>query len=165
MTIDKPQHGSLASEAAIVSGQAFDKASKLFSFKKALALSTKDYVVICCLAILLLGGVVAVTYIKPLEYFHVLSREKLMAMVQENLHKTPLEFFKDLILPSFSSSGMAIQELWHAAGWNGVWAFLCLLPQTILEVVEVLFPVILVFHFLLDRELKEMIQQWAKSQK
>ncbi|WP_273721323.1 MULTISPECIES: hypothetical protein [unclassified Bartonella] len=159
MTIDKPQHGSLASEVAVVSGGAIDKASKLFSFKKALALSTKDYVVICCLAVLLLGGVVAITYIKPLEYFHVLSREKLMAMVQENLHKTPLEFFKDLILPSFSSSGMAIQELWHAAGWNGVWAFICFIPQEIFGITTTLFPVILVFHFLLDRELKEMIQQ------
>ncbi|WP_273760612.1 hypothetical protein [Bartonella sp. ML70XJBT.G] len=36
MTIDKPQHGSLASEVAVVLGQALDKASKLFSFKKAM---------------------------------------------------------------------------------------------------------------------------------
>ncbi|WP_345097177.1 hypothetical protein [Bartonella acomydis] len=165
MTIDKSQHESLNSRVPVASCSVFEKAAKLFSLKKAMTLSTKDYVVICCLAVLFLALCAAIAYITPLEYFHVLSRETLMAMVQENLHKGFLEKFQDLVLPQLSPHGMAIQKLWFAAGWNGVWAFLCLLPQTIFEIITVLFPVLLVCHFFLNHELKEMIQQWEKSPK
>lgn len=163
MTIDKPQHGSLDSEAVVVSGQAFDKASKLFSFKKSLALSTKDYAIIFCLTVILLVFFAAMAYyINPMEYsyapeeqFAVIAQESLRAMGQENIGKQAFET-SALLQKHFI-------ELLRAAGWNGVWFFLCCIPIAIVACFLVYFPLLFIFRAVVKREVKEMIQQWEKS--
>lgn len=54
-------------------------------------------------------------------------------------------------------------ELWRAAGWNGVWAFICLLPQGLLGCLIGFFPFIVFLRAILKRELKGMIQQLEQS--
>ncbi|WP_273721670.1 MULTISPECIES: hypothetical protein [unclassified Bartonella] len=163
MTIDKPQHGFLASEAVIVSGQAFDEASKLFSFKKSLALSTKDYVIICCLAVILLVFFAAMAYINPLEYFHVISKEQFEAIAQENLRAMGQENIGKQVFEAGALLQKHFIELWRAAGWNGVWALICCIPIAIFGFVFGFFPLLFIFCAVLKREVKGMIQQWEKS--
>ncbi len=163
MCMNKSQHQSLQGEAAVASQGMCGKESQLSSFRKALFLSKKDYVILFHLSLLALVFVIAVGYIKPLEFFHVVSQEQLKAMFQENTHKTLLENLKDLTLAQFSLGGMSMAEFLRAAGWNGVWAFLCMMLQAIFGITGVLFPLVFVFHFILNRELKEMIQKLEKS--
>ncbi|WP_246464877.1 hypothetical protein [Bartonella phoceensis] len=142
-----------------------DKEARLFSFKKASVLSTKDYVIIFCITLLGVVFFTAVTYIRPLEYFHVVTVEQLQEIARKNLQGTPLENFKNMFLGQFFLSGTNMGELWRAAGWNSVWVFLCSLPETIFGVAWTLFPLASIFHFILNRQLKEMIQQLEKSPK
>lgn len=163
MTIDKPQHGSLHREAAVVSGQAFDKASKLFSFKNSLALSTKDYVIIFCLTVIFLLFFATMAYINPLEYFHVISKEQFEAIAQESLRAMSQ---KDVGKQFFEASALLQKhfiELWRAAGWNGVWAFICCIPIAIFVFFFGFFLLLFIFRAVLKREVKGMIQQWEKS--
>ncbi len=146
-----------------MSGQAFDKASKLFSFKKALALSTKDYIIIFCLTVILLVFLIAMAYINPIEYFHVMSKEQLAVMAQESLRAMRQENIGNQFFETAALFQNYITELWRAAGWNGVWALLCLIPQNIFGVLFGFFPLLFIFRVVLKREVKEMIQQWEKS--
>ncbi|GAA4664712.1 hypothetical protein GCM10023262_11860 [Bartonella pachyuromydis] len=146
-----------------MSGKAFDKASKLFSFKKALALSTKDYVIIFCLTVIFLLFLAAMAYINPLEYFHVFSKEQFEAMAQESLRAMGQ---KNVGKQFFETSALLQKhfiELWWAAGWNGVWSFLCCIPIAIFVFFFGFFPLLFIFRAALKREIKEMIQQWEKS--
>ncbi|WP_244427525.1 hypothetical protein [Bartonella vinsonii] len=68
---------------AFVSQRVLGKESRLFFFKNKMVLSTKDYVIVCCLAMIALIAVAATTYMQPLEFFHVISKEQLQAMAKE----------------------------------------------------------------------------------
>ncbi|MCZ2158724.1 hypothetical protein NPX99_05480 [Bartonella sp. 220] len=143
------------------------KESQLFFFKNKMVLSTKDYVIICCLAVIALIAVATTIYMKPLEFFHVISKEQFKDIIQE----VPQEMFsKNLDAPSFQKNFQQqlyviqhVIELWRAAGWNGVWAFVCLFPQIILGCLIAFFPFIFFLRAILKRELKRVLQQLEKS--
>ncbi|WP_246464878.1 hypothetical protein [Bartonella phoceensis] len=139
-----------------------DKEFQLFSFKKAMLFSRKDYVMIFCISFIVLAVSAAIIYIKPLEFFHVISKEQLQEINQKRLQGAFLENLKDFVFGQISLGGVHVEKLWRAAGWNGVKALICFLPQVIFGISQMLFPVILIFHFLLDFDLKEMLQQLEK---
>ncbi|WP_019219512.1 hypothetical protein [Bartonella florencae] len=159
MIIEKSQYGSLQSEGAVVLQEKCDKASQLSSFKKALLLSMKDYALIFCVSLI----VVIVLYSNFMKFFHGLSEEQLTAMIQKNFHGTFLENLKNFFLGQMALDEIYIRELWATAGWESVWHFLCLIPQMIFGILQILLPIIFVFHFLLHDTLKDMIQQEEKS--
>ncbi|WP_375701094.1 hypothetical protein [Bartonella sp. AA81SXKL] len=150
MIEDKSQHQSAhKGDKAFVSQPVLDQSE---AFKKWTALSTGDYIIICCLAILLLVLFSASAYMSPLEFFHVISKEQLQAlgkMKQESLQESLKHPFQNPI----------IQHVLDA-GWNSVWAFLCLLPQIIFGVLFGLFPLFFVFNAVFKRDVKEMMLQW-----
>lgn len=162
--IDKSQHESFQKQGdtAFVSQGVLGKESRLFFFKNKMVLSTKDYIIIFCLAVLALIAVAATAYMQPLDFFHVISNEQLQAIIQQKPQGTFLENLKKLSQGQFLS-GVDMIEMWRAAGWNGVWAFLCLLPEVILGCFIVFFPSILFLHITLKRDLKQLIQQLEKS--
>ncbi|EJF97804.1 hypothetical protein LBE40_00125 [Bartonella taylorii] len=165
MTIDKTQHESFQKqgERAFVSQGALDKESKLLFFKKWMALSMGDTVIIFCLAVILLVTVGAISYINPLDFFHVLSKEQLQAMSQETIQNSFIENFKKFFGGEGLLSGAHMEKMWRAAGWNGVFAFICLIPNTIFGYLVGLFPGIFFLHIMLNRALKEMFQELEKS--
>ncbi|WP_156851442.1 hypothetical protein [Bartonella refiksaydamii] len=165
MTIDKTQHESFQKQdgTAFVSQGELDKESKLLFFKKWMVLSPRDTVVIFCLAVILLVLVVAIGYLNPLSFFHVISQEQLQAMAQENFQKSFIENLKIFFEGQGSLSGAHLEELWRAAGWNGVFAFICSLPNTIFGYLVGLFPGIFILHIMLNRALKEMFQELKQS--
>ncbi|WP_208441541.1 hypothetical protein [Bartonella raoultii] len=162
MSIDKlqhgPQHVSVHSDTTIVAQGIFDKKSKLFLLKKDSTLSIKDYLIIGCLSFI----VAVAMYSNFMKCFHGLSEEQLTAMIQQNLDGTLLENLKDLFLGQITLDGIYMEELWSTAGWESVWALICLIPQILFAIVQILFPIIFVFHFMLKGELQEMVQQVEK---
>ncbi|WP_375607595.1 hypothetical protein [Bartonella sp. AC142YNZD] len=150
MIEDKSQHQSAhKGDRAFVSQPVLDQSA---TFKKWMALSTGDYIIICCLAILLLVLFFASAYMNPLEFFHIMSKEQLQAlgqMKQESLQESLKHPFQNPI----------IQHVLDA-GWNSVWAFLCFLPQIIFGVLFGLFPLFFVFNAVFKRDVKEMMLQW-----
>lgn len=162
MHIDKssygPQQMSVRSDTAVVSQGAFDQKSD-FSLKKTSALSIKDYLIIGALSFI----VVVALYSNFMKCFHELSEEQLTAMFQKNFHGTFLENLKDLFLGQMSWDEIYRRELWSRAGWESVWNFICLIPQMLFGIAQILFPIIFVFHFMLKDELKEMVQHCEKS--
>lgn len=163
MTIDKSEGGSFQCNGTAVSSGAFDKASRIFSLKEALALSKKDYVIIFFLALISLVMISGFVFMKPLGYFDSIPKEQMQSLLQENMHKGFLQDLKDSFLDGFSMSGMYGAEMWRASGWNGVWILLFFIPLGILGVMQALFSVILVFFFILNCELKKIIQKLEKS--
>ncbi|WP_039758386.1 hypothetical protein [Bartonella queenslandensis] len=128
---------------------------QLAAFKKGMVLSTKDYVIIFCLAILLLVLFVATTYMQPWEFFHVISNEQFQEMgkmKQEDIQKM---FQANLEQPFNPIIGYL-----RDAGWNSVWAFLCLMPQMIFGVLLVFFPLFFVFLAIVKRDVKQMMLLW-----
>ncbi|UNE53940.1 hypothetical protein [Bartonella machadoae] len=161
MTTDEPQQQSLQQRggADFVSPSTFAKESRLLAFKDKMTLSTKDYVILFFLSLIILVFVVIVACIRPMELFHVVSKEQAEAIFQESLHKTLLENLKNMFLMGFSSSEMNMIELYRAAGWNSVWAYLFMMPQFIFMAPLSLFPLVVVLRLMLKRELKDMGQQ------
>ncbi|WP_375707674.1 hypothetical protein [Bartonella sp. AA1HLJMS] len=150
MIEDKSQHQfAHKGDKAFVSQPVLDQSE---AFKKLTALSTGDYIIICCLAILLLVLFSASAYMDPLEFFHVISKEQLQAlgqMKQESLQESLKHPFQNPI----------IQHVLDA-GWNSVWAFLCFLPQIIFGVLFGFCPLFFVFNAVFKRDVKEMMLQW-----
>ncbi|WP_375677005.1 MULTISPECIES: hypothetical protein [unclassified Bartonella] len=150
MIEDKSQHQSAyKGDKAFVSQPVLDQSE---AFKKWMALSTGDYIIICCLAILLLVLFSASAYMSPLEFFHVISKEQLQAlgkMKQEDFQEMSQSFIQ---IPAI--------EFLRNLGWNGVWAFLCLLPQIIFGFLFGLFPLFSIFNAIFKRDAKEMMLQW-----
>ncbi|WP_375702357.1 hypothetical protein [Bartonella sp. AA89HNZF] len=150
MIEDKSQHQSAhKGDKAFVSQPVLDQSA---TFKKWMALSTGDYIIICCLAILLLVLFSASAYMDPLEFFHLISKEQLQAlgkMKQEDLQEMSQIFIQ---IPAI--------EFLRNLGWNGVWAFLCLLPQIIFGFLFGLFPLFSIFNAIFKRDAKEMMLQW-----
>ncbi|WP_375647091.1 hypothetical protein [Bartonella sp. AA56HLJMS] len=150
MIEDKSQHQfAHKGDKAFVSQPVLDQSE---AFKKLTALSTGDYIIICCLAILLLVLFSASAYMRPLEFFHVISKEQLQAlgkMKQEDFQEMSQSFIQ---IPAI--------EFLRNFGWNGVWAFLCLLPQIIFGVLFVLFPLFSIFNAISKRDAKEMMKLW-----
>ncbi|WP_375706935.1 hypothetical protein [Bartonella sp. AA126HLJHH] len=154
MIEDKSQHQSAhKGDKAFVSQPVLDQSE---AFKKLTALSTGDYIIICCLAILLLVLFSASAYMDPLEFFHVISKEQLQAlgqMKQESLQERLQESLKHPF------QNPIIQHVLDA-GWNSVWAFLCFLPQIIFGVLFGFCPLFFVFNAVFKRDVKEMMLQW-----
>ncbi|WP_375640319.1 hypothetical protein [Bartonella sp. MM55XZML] len=150
MIEDKSQQQSAhKGDKAFVSQPVLDQSA---TFKKWMALSTGDYIIICCLAILLLVLFSASVYMRPLEFFHIMSKEQLQAlgkMKQEDFQEMSQSFIQ---IPAI--------EFLRNFGWNGVWAFLCLLPQIIFGVLFVLFPLFSIFNAISKRDAKEMMKLW-----
>ncbi|WP_375672765.1 hypothetical protein [Bartonella sp. CL45QHWL] len=150
MIEDKSQHQSAHKrDKAFVSQSVLNQSA---TFKKWMMLSTSDYIIICCLAILLLVLFSASAYMSPLEFFHVISKEQLQAlgqMKQEDLQNMSQSF---IWVPAI--------EFLRNLGWNGVWAFLCLLPQMIFGVLFGFFPLFSIFNAIFKRDAKEMMLQW-----
>ncbi|WP_375644490.1 hypothetical protein [Bartonella sp. MR100HLJHH] len=148
MIEDKSQHQSAhKGDKAFVSQPVLDQSA---TFKKWMALSTGDYIIICCLAILLLVLFVATVYMDPLDFFHIMSKEQFKAlgqMKQEDFQEMSQSFIK---IPAI--------EFLRNFGWNGVWAFLCLLPQIIFGFLFVLFPLFSIFNAVFKRDAKEMMK-------
>ncbi|WP_375685790.1 hypothetical protein, partial [Bartonella sp. TT110JLCBS] len=130
MIEDKSQHQfAHKGDKAFVSQPVLDQSA---TFKKWMMLSTSDYIIICCLAILLLVLFSASAYMSPLEFFHVISKEQLQAlgkMKQEDLQNMSQSF---IWVPAI--------DLIRNLAWTGVWAFFCLLPQMIFGFLFGLFP-------------------------
>lgn len=124
------------------------------AFKKWKILSTKDYVIIYCLAILWLGLFAATSYMNPLDFFHVISKEHFQAMREQNFQK----IIRESLNRPFENNPMI--ALLREAGWNSVWAFLCLLPQFIFVLLFVLFPFFFVFNAIIKQHVKAMMQLW-----
>ncbi|WP_273783398.1 hypothetical protein [Bartonella sp. AU15XJBT] len=154
MMRDQSQHPSVhEGNEAFVSKPLSDQ---LADFKKGMPLSTKDYVIICCLAILLFGLFAASTYMQPWEFFHVISKEQFQAMAkmkQEDIQK----MFQENLAQPFKSP---IIGYVRDAGWNSVWAFLCLMPQIILGVLFAFFPLFFILLAMVKRDVKQMMQLW-----
>ncbi|WP_375684595.1 hypothetical protein [Bartonella sp. AP1QHHD] len=150
MIEDKSQHQSAhKGDKAFVSQPVLDQSA---TFKKWMMLSTGDYIIICCLAILLFVLFSASAYMNPLEFFHIMSKEQLQAlgkMKQEDFQEMSQSFIQ---IPAI--------EFLRNFGWNGVWAFLCLLPQIIFGVLFVLFPLFSIFNAISKRDAKEMMKLW-----
>ncbi|WP_074381576.1 hypothetical protein [Bartonella doshiae] len=155
-----------------MSRSAFDKKSQsssikeLISFKesmeKSMAFSMKDSIIIFLISLLMVGGVVATVYLKPMEWFTIVPVEDLQAMVQESLKSgTVLEMYKKLILESWKSG--YINEWWNAVQWRDVYAFLLVIPNALWGCLFILFPAFLVLYILVTCDLKEMIAQLEKS--
>ncbi|WP_375668904.1 hypothetical protein [Bartonella sp. MR168JLCBS] len=150
MIEDKSQHQSTRKgDKAFVSKPVLDQCAV---FKKWMALSTGDYIIICCLAILLLMLFSASAYMSPLEFFHIMSKEQFQAlgqMKQEDFQEMSQSFIQ---IPAI--------EFLRNFGWNSVWAFLCLLPQMIFGVLFGLFPLFSIFNAISKRDVKEMMKLW-----
>ncbi|MBB5074459.1 hypothetical protein HNQ69_001602 [Bartonella callosciuri] len=118
MSIDKPQHESFQaqSESVFVLQAMLEKRFKLLSFKKAMLFSKKDNLIIFCISFIALVFFVAVISLKPLEFFHVVSKWQLQAMAQESFHGMFLDNLKNLVLGQFSLGGKHMEELWRAVG-------------------------------------------------
>ncbi|WP_375695180.1 hypothetical protein [Bartonella sp. AC90GZZY] len=152
MIKDKSQHQSAhKGNMASVLQPGLDQSAV---FKKCMTLSTKEYVIICCLAILLLVLFVATVYMKPLEFFHIISKEQLQAMAQMKQEDLQKMFWKIWRQPVKNNPMIVFLR---DAGWNSVWAFLCLLPQHIFGVLLGFFPLFFIFNAILKRDVKEMI--------
>ncbi|PIT68128.1 hypothetical protein [Bartonella tribocorum] len=123
------------------------------AFKKGMALSTKDYVIICCLAIFLLVLFVATTYMQPWDFFHVISNEQFQEMGKKNFQ----EIIQESLQNPFKNS---IIGYVRDAGWNSVWAFLCLMPQMIVGVLFAFFPFFFVLLAMVKRDVKQMLLLW-----
>ncbi|EJF87764.1 hypothetical protein [Bartonella rattimassiliensis] len=117
--------------------------------------STKDYIIIVCLAIILLALVGIMIYMKPLEFFHIISKEEAQAIAQQN--------FQEITQESLKKTQDSIIKHLHSVGWNSVWAFLCLLPQMILGFLLVGFPLFFILLAMVKREVKEMMQPMENS--
>ncbi|WP_375706392.1 hypothetical protein [Bartonella sp. AA6HLJMS] len=155
MIEDKSQHQSAHKGNTAFASQPVLNHSAVF--KKWTALSRKDYVIILCLAILLLVLFAATVYMNPLEFFHVISKEQFQAlgqMEQGDLRK----MIKEILKQPFENNPAIV--FLRDAGWNSVWAFLCLLPQMIFGVLVVFFPLFFVFNAISKREVKEMMKLW-----
>lgn len=153
-----PQRMSVRSDMAVVWQGVFDKKSN-FSLKKTSALSIKDYLIIGALSFIM----VVVMYSNFMKLFYGLSEEQLMAIFQKNFPGTFLENLRYLFLGQIALDEIYMRELWSTAGWGSVWNFICLIPQMIFGIAQILFPIIFVFYFMLKGELQEMVQQWEKS--
>ncbi|WP_375670213.1 hypothetical protein [Bartonella sp. PS7NMGDW] len=154
MIEDKSQHQSAhEGNKAFVSQSVLDQSA---TFKKWMMLSTGDYVIILCLAILLLVLFSATVYMEPLEFFHVISKEQLQALGQ-----TKQKSFQEIIQESLAHpfKNPIIEHLLDA-GWNSVWAFLCFLPQMIFCFLFGFFPLFFVFNAIFKRDVKEMMKLW-----
>ncbi|WP_375656426.1 hypothetical protein [Bartonella sp. CM120XJJH] len=126
-------------------------------FKKLTALSRKDYVIILCLAILLLVLFAATVYMSPLEFFHIVSKEQFQAL--EEMKPGELRNMMKEILKQPFENNPAVLFL-RDAGWNSVWAFLCFLPQMIFCCLVVCFPLFFILNAISKRDVKEMMKLW-----
>ncbi|WP_330169234.1 hypothetical protein [Bartonella grahamii] len=148
MIEDKSQQQSAhEGNTAFVSQPLLNQAA---AFKKWMVLSTSDYIIICCLAILLLVLFSATVYMNPLDFFHIMSKEQFKAlgqMKQEDFQEMSQSFIR---VPAI--------EFLRNFGWNGVWAFLCLLPQIIFGFLFVFFPLFSIFNAVFKRDAKEMMK-------
>ncbi|WP_019221196.1 hypothetical protein [Bartonella senegalensis] len=174
MTKDtQPQHQFVKAqgEKGTVSYSAFEKESKILSFKDALILSAKDYKIIFCISLLaflhvfvriVVWGVVSGGFflIYSLEFSHMISREQFQGMVQQKLKEIFLEMLQGLSMQQMQEQ--MIQFL-HNTNLNAWEAFLLLLPQILLGYALFLFPTIFLLHIIVNRELKDMIQQLEKA--
>ncbi|WP_208438510.1 hypothetical protein [Bartonella grahamii] len=154
MIEDKSQQQSAhEGDKAFVSQPVLDQSA---TFKKWMALSTGDYIIICCLAILLLVLFSATVYMDPLDFFHIMSKEQLQA-----LRQMKQESFQEIIQESLAHpfKNPIIEHLLDA-GWNSVWAFLCFLPQMIFGVLFGFCPLFVVFNIVFKRDVKEMMKLW-----
>ncbi|WP_144754502.1 hypothetical protein [Bartonella saheliensis] len=150
MIKDQSQQPSAYEKKAFVSQSILDQSA---AFKKGMVLSTKDYVIICCLAILLLVLFIAAVSMTPWELFHI-SKEQLQAMKHQDFQ----EALQESLLQPFQNNP-AIEFLRHV-GWNSIWAFLCFVPQIILGVLLVCFSLFSIFLAIFKRDVKEMMQLW-----
>lgn len=153
MIKDQSQQQSTDEGKGFISQSVLDQSA---AFKKGMLLSTKDYVIIFCLAILLLVLFVATTYMQPWDFFHVISKEQLQEMgkmKQEDIQK----MFQENLEQPFKSP---IIGYLRDAGWNSVWAFLCFIPQVIFGILFGFFPLFFVFLAMVKRDVKEMMLLW-----
>ncbi|WP_317993811.1 hypothetical protein [Bartonella gliris] len=146
----------------IVSQAALDTDSQVLSFKEAMNFSLRDSIKIFCISVIALVVLCVVSYMNPLEWFHVISAEQLIAMAQKYSQGSLIEYFKTLSWQQAQIETADMEALWRAAGWNGVWAFVFMLPNTIIGYFAFLFPLIFILYRILRRELNEMIQQLEK---
>ncbi|WP_208440009.1 hypothetical protein [Bartonella raoultii] len=145
MIKDQSQQPSAYEKKAFVSQSILDQSA---AFKKSMVLSTKDYVIICCLAILLLVLLAISLSMTPWELFHI-SKEQLQAMKHQNFQEAIQDSFKNPLI-----------EHLRDGGWKSVWAFVCLIPSMILGTLIVFFPLFFIFLAMVKRDVKEMIQLW-----
>lgn len=145
MIQNQSQQPSTCEEKAYISQSELDQSD---AFKKAMVLSTKDYVIICCLAILLLVLFAATVYMKPWEFFQF-SKEQLQAMKQQNFQEEMQNLFKNPLI-----------EQLRDGGWKSVWAFVCFIPSMIFGSLFVFFPLFFIFLAMVKRDVKEMMQLW-----
>ncbi|WP_245407063.1 hypothetical protein [Bartonella tribocorum] len=153
MIKDQSQQPSAHGEKAFISQSVLDQS---VAFKKWMVLSTKDYVIICGLAILLLVLFFATNDIQTWEFFHVISTEqfqKMAKMKQEDIQK----MFQENLEPPFKNS---IIGYVRDAGWNSVWDFLYFMPKMILGVLFSFFPFFFILLAMVKRDVKEMMQLW-----
>ncbi|EJF82532.1 hypothetical protein MCU_01414 [Bartonella elizabethae Re6043vi] len=132
-------------------GEAFSSKSVLdqsAAFKKAMLLSTKDYVIICCVAILLLVLVATSLSMKPWEFFQI-SKEQLQAMKQQNFQEAMQNLFKNPLI-----------ERLRDGGWKSFWTFVCFMPSMILSVLFAFFPLFFILLAMIKRDVKEITQLW-----
>ncbi|WP_254492414.1 hypothetical protein [Bartonella sp. B1099] len=149
MIKDQSQQPSACEEKAYISQSELDQSA---AFKKAMVLSTKDYVIICCLAILLLVLFVAAVSMDPWEVFQI-SKEQLQAMKQQNFQEAMRESLQNPL------KNPIIEHL-RDAGWKSVWAFVCFMPSMIFGALAGFFPLFSIFHAIFKRDVKEMMQLW-----
>ncbi|WP_273758522.1 hypothetical protein [Bartonella sp. AU55XJBT] len=145
MIKDQSQQSSACEEKVFGSQSVLGQSA---AFKKWMVLSTKDYVIICCLAILLLVLFATSLSTKSWEIFDI-PKEQLQAMKHQN--------FQEMIQNSFKNP---IIEHLRDAGWKGVWAFLCFIPSIILSSLVIFFPLFFIFLAIFKRDVKEMMQLW-----
>ncbi|WP_139412392.1 hypothetical protein [Bartonella mastomydis] len=145
MIQDQSQQPSACEEKAYISQSELDQ---LAAFKKAMALSTKDYVIICCVAILLLVLFATSLSMKPWEFFQF-SKEQLQAMKQQNFQEEMQNLFKNPLI-----------EQLRDGGWKSVWAFVCFIPSMIFGSLFVFFPLFFIFLAMVKRDVKQMMQLW-----
>ncbi|WP_212112417.1 hypothetical protein [Bartonella queenslandensis] len=151
MIKDQSQQQSTDEGKGFISQSVLDQSA---AFKKGMLLSTKDYVIIFCLAILLLVLFVAITYMQPWDFFHVISKEQLQEMGKQGFDK----LLQESLIRSFQNNP-AIEYL-RNVGWNSVWAFLCFVPQVIFGALILFFPLFSIFNAILKRDVKEMMLLW-----
>ncbi len=145
MMRDQSQQKPAREGTAFISQSVLEQSA---AFKKGMVLSTKDYVIICCLAILLLVLFVTSLSMKPWEFFDI-SKEQLQAMESQSFQEMTQNSFKNPIIENLRD-----------AGWKGVWAFLCFIPSIILSSLVIFFPLFFILLAIFKRDVKEMMQLW-----
>ncbi|WP_246257450.1 hypothetical protein [Bartonella gabonensis] len=130
MIREQSQQPSSCKGKAFVSQSVLDQSA---AFKKQMVLSTKDYVIIFCLAILLLVLFAATVYMKPWEIFQI-SKEQLQEMQQQNFQEAMRESLKNPIIEQLPDGE-----------WKSVWTFVCFIPSMIFGSLFVFFSTLFYF--------------------